>query len=847
MITDFNLFEHSPMPTIVSDSYGNIIFRNKNTNGLFQEINIPEDTNNISSLFTSFNLQKPEKNQILYDKKGHSVAIDIETVNYKDQNEFYLLFLQKTNQNKFIKKKQYVIQQKYKAFEDFIDTIKEGVLVFEANGKLQFTNKKAKNLLEIANTNRKKIEVWDLFDYFINKDNWKENINLLSLQKIIKFTFNKNNKFYQAEIRKKIHESRSLFLLIYTDISKKVSDNKIIKAQHNEIDFLHKNFPAAFFQLNITPDKQSYFEYVSESFQEIFGFELLTHQSKWDTKLVLHPEDFDSFVEAKNKAIAFVQEFKFTGRFELTSGEIIWFDANAIPIIKDDEITFNGIIQNITERKKEEAEISRKRIFNDSVLYNIPADIAYFDKDHNYLFINPKGISDTTTRNWLIGKNDFDYCEMRGIDTSLAIIRRGYFDQAKETKKQVDWIDEINRNGKIVSVLRRFYPIYMEDEFTNMIGYGIDISELKNLQKTLDHSQHQNELILKSALDGVVMIDNNWTITHWNPEAENIFGWKASEVMGNNLSLIIFPKIEDVNYDIRDYFNKNSDQLETKKTFEFNAVTKKNNKITIELTIVSLEDQGFETKFIVFARNISTRKEKEKQIRFQNELLVKQNKELEQFNFITSHDLQEPLLTLIGYSNLLKEDYADKLNDEGKLFLEFISNSASRMRALISGLLEYNRIVKNKETIKCNLNDLIVEVLDDLHSSILETRASIIFTKLPTIDCYPVFFRLLLQNLISNAIKFKKKAIKPKIVVSVKETRQKWLFSVKDNGIGINEKHFEQIFIMFKRLNNINDYKGYGIGLTHCKKIVEIHNGEIWVNSIPNKGCTFYFTIDKKF
>lgn len=845
MITDFNLFEHSPLPTIVSDSNGNIIFRNKNTNALFHEINIPEDVNTISLLFPTFNLQKPKKNQILNDKKGHPVALNVETVNYNDQNEFYLLFLQKTNQNKFIDKKQYLIQQKYKAFEDFIDSIKEGVLVFDANGKLQFTNKKAKNLLEIANTNRKKIEVWDLFDYFINKDNWKENINSLSAQKIIKFTFDKNNKFYQAEIQKKIYETRSFYLLIYTDITKKVADTKIIKEQHNEIDFLHKNFPAAFFQLKVTPDSETYFEYVSESFEEIFGFELLTHRSQWDTILVLHPEDFDSFVEAKNKAIQYVQEFKYTGRFLLSNGEVIWFDTNAIPITKDDEIVFNGIIQNITERKKEEAEISKKRYFNDSVLYNIPADIAYFDKDHNYLFINPQAIADDTTRNWLIGKNDFDYCEMRGIDTTMATIRRGYFNQAKETKKQVDWIDEITVKGKSKSVLRRFYPIYMEGEFTNMIGYGVDVSELKSLKKILDHSQHQNELILKSALDGVVMIDNNWTVNYWNPEAENIFGWKSNEVIGHNLSLIIFPKIENVNYDIRDYFNKNSGQLETKKTFEFTAVTKKNDEITIELTIVSLEDQGFKTRFIVFVRNISTRKEKEKQIRFQNELLVKQNKDLEQFNFITSHDLQEPLLTLIGYSNLLKDDYADKLDDEGKLFLEFISNSAGRMRALISGLLEYNRIVKNKETLSCDLNDLMVEVLDDLHGYILETRASISYTKLPTINCYPVFFRSLLQNLISNAIKFKKKAIKPKIVLTVKETRQKWLFSVKDNGIGIDEKHFEQIFIMFKRLNNINDYKGYGIGLSHCKRIVEIHNGEIWVNSTPNKGCTFYFTIDK--
>ena len=560
---------------------------------------------------------------------------------------------------------------------------------------------------------------------------------------------------------------------------------------------------------------------------------------------MLHPDDVETFKETKNKAIQNRTQFNYSGRIVLNDGNIIWFEVNAIPIVKNDTLTFKGIMQNITERKNAELELNEKRFFNDSVLYNIPADIAFFDKNHNYLFVNSKGVADETTRNWLIGKNDFDYYKMKGVDDTLATIRRGYFNQAVKTRKQVDWVDETTKEGKKKYVLRRFFPIFKEDKFTNMIGYGVDISELKTLQLKLDDTQHQNELILKSSQIGIVIIENDWSVTFWNPQAEKIFGWKSDEVMGNDLSLIIFPKIEKVNYDIRDYFKKNKDQSENKKNFEFTAITKEKKEITIELTIVNADDNKISPKFIVFIKDITKRRSSEREIQFQNDMLIKQNKELEQFNFVTSHDLQEPLTSLIGYSNMLKEDYFDKLDDEGKLFLDFINNSALRMRSLISGLLEYNRIFKNKETEIYDFNELISEVIDDLHSSILSRRAIITYDNLPTIKCYPVFCRQLLQNLISNAIKFSKKSTRSKINISAKETREKWIFAVKDNGIGIEAKYFEQIFIIFRRINNKEDYQGNGIGLAHCKKIVEIHNGEIWVNSTPNVGSTFYFTIDK--
>ena len=844
MLTNFDLLEYHPFASIVLDLDGKIVFNNKKTKLLLQEITSNEDSKEISSFFPLFTFREKIQNHFVDDRHGNSVTYQTETTKY--ENGFYIVFIQKIIKNIAVsKRKQILIEQRYKVFEDFINTIKEGVLVFDSNGRLQFTNKKANTLLVITKVSSKNRLVWELIDYFKDEIDWKKNIELLSSKKIIKFILNRKNNYYQFEIQKKNYENQCFYLFIVNNITKKVKDTLIIKEQLNEIDFYHNNFPAAFFQLKVNSIEETYFEYISESFEKIFGVRLVTNQPNWGNKLLLHADDVETFKETKNKAIQNRTQFNFSGRIVLNDGKIIWFEVNAIPIVRNKTVTFKGIIQNITERKNAELELNEKRFFNDSVLYNIPADIAFFDKNHNYLFVNSKGVADETTRNWLIGKNDFDYYKMKGVDDTLATIRRGYFNQAVKTRKQVDWVDETTKEGKKKYVLRRFFPIFKEDKFTNMIGYGIDISELKNLQLKLDDTQHQNELILKSSQIGIVIIENDWSVTFWNPQAEEIFGWKSDEVMGNNLSLIIFPKIEKVNYDIRDYFKKNKGQSENKKNFEFIAISKEKKEITIELTIVNADDNKISPKFIVFIKDVTERKSKEREIQFQNDMLIKQNKELEQFNFVTSHDLQEPLTSLIGYSNMLKEDYFDKLDDEGKLFLDFINNSALRMRSLISGLLEYNRIFKNKETDIYDFNELISEVIDDLHSSILNRRAIITYDNLPTIRCYPVFCRQLLQNLISNAIKFSKKSTRSKINISAKETREKWIFAVKDNGIGIEEKYFEQIFIIFRRINNKDDYQGNGIGLAHCKKIVEIHNGEIWVNSTPNVGSTFYFTINK--
>jgi signal transduction histidine kinase len=226
-------------------------------------------------------------------------------------------------------------------------------------------------------------------------------------------------------------------------------------------------------------------------------------------------------------------------------------------------------------------------------------------------------------------------------------------------------------------------------------------------------------------------------------------------------------------------------------------------------------------------------------------LMKSKNEELEQFAYIASHDLQEPLRTTSSYVALLEKEIKSKLDERSELYLKHITNSSERMRTLITGLLEYSRIGKEKEKELVDIGQIVTDVLTDIDTVIKENNAKIIVHPLPKLQAYPIELRQLFQNLITNALKFRKKDVDPVIEINAVEENNAWKLSVKDNGIGIDEKFFPRIFIIFQRLHARKDYSGNGIGLAHCKKIAELHKGNIWVESKPNEGSTFYVTLSK--
>ena len=228
-----------------------------------------------------------------------------------------------------------------------------------------------------------------------------------------------------------------------------------------------------------------------------------------------------------------------------------------------------------------------------------------------------------------------------------------------------------------------------------------------------------------------------------------------------------------------------------------------------------------------------------------NKKLTATNAELEQFAYIASHDLQEPLRTVTSFTNLIAKNYSSHFDDAGKKSLAFINEATNRMSNLIKGLLDFSRIGREPKLTVVDCNKLVESIKTDLGTIIKETKTNLIIGKLPEIKGYKTELRLLFQNLISNAIKFNNKKSTPIIKIDVKEKEDFWEFSIADNGIGIEEKNLEKIFLIFQRINNRTEYEGTGIGLAHCKKIVELHKGKIWVTSVFGEGSVFYFTLPK--
>lgn len=243
------------------------------------------------------------------------------------------------------------------------------------------------------------------------------------------------------------------------------------------------------------------------------------------------------------------------------------------------------------------------------------------------------------------------------------------------------------------------------------------------------------------------------------------------------------------------------------------------------------------------AHDITNRKEYEQKLQQINADLTRSNQELEQFAYVASHDLQEPLRKIKGYTDLLSHRYQEQLDERANKYLDYISDSVLRMQALIKDLLTYSRVSTTQPIFKpIKLETLLNQTINDLSPGIEESQAKILTQSLPTVCGNPRLLGQLLQNLLANAIKFRSSQ-PPYITICATRQGKFWQIAIEDNGIGIESIHAERIFVLFQRLHCRDDYPGTGIGLTICQKIVELHGGKIWFESTPGLGTTFFFTL----
>lgn len=248
--------------------------------------------------------------------------------------------------------------------------------------------------------------------------------------------------------------------------------------------------------------------------------------------------------------------------------------------------------------------------------------------------------------------------------------------------------------------------------------------------------------------------------------------------------------------------------------------------------------------------DITERKTAEEEIKRYDASLLELNEELRHFAYASSHDLREPLRTIISFIDLIKKNYSDTMDHRFNDYFQFISEGAFRMSCLIDSLLDYSQIQSNKMNFKkVEINEILQIVRNNLKDLIDHSGAEIIYDSMPKINADKYQMVRLFQNLISNSIKFRKNDLSPIIrikcivIMEPPDHNLKFRFSIEDNGIGIEPQYTQKIFDIFQRLNNRKQYEGTGIGLAMCKRIVKRHGGTIWVESESNKGSTFYFTI----
>lgn len=499
---------------------------------------------------------------------------------------------------------------------------------------------------------------------------------------------------------------------------------------------------------------------------------------------------------------------------------------------------FIGFVRDISETKKTLDALKISESFLNSIIENIPSSIFVKDaKDFKYVRLN-KAIEEFygSSKEEIIGKSDYDLFPKEEADRFVLNDKK-----ALETGKIIETEEEpAHTKYKGVRIIETKVGLINDSNGkpVYILGIANDITEQKKAEKKMSELaaivDSSNDAIISKSLEGIIL--------SWNRAAEKIFGYSAEEAIGKSISIIMEPQhVDEINNIIEKVGH--GEQIIN---FETIKIKKGGEKINVSLTASPIKNKAEEiTAISIISRDITEKKMMSAELVAVAEELKRSNTELEQFAYVASHDLQEPLRMVTSYLQLLEKRYKDKLDKDATEFIGFAVDGSNRMRALIQSLLAYSRINRVKPFEEINLDEQLKDVLENLSTTIKENNAIIKIDELPEIYGDPVLINQVFQNLIENAIKFRNSKT-PEIIISGKKINNEYLFSVKDNGIGIQKEYLDKIFVIFKRLHSKDKYPGTGMGLAICKKIVERHGGKIWVESEIDKGSTFYFTIKEK-
>ncbi|TGJ99389.1 PAS domain S-box protein [Leptospira semungkisensis] len=488
-----------------------------------------------------------------------------------------------------------------------------------------------------------------------------------------------------------------------------------------------------------------------------------------------------------------------------------------------------GVAVDITDRKEAQNSLEKRTIDFKTVISNLPVVVFSISPEGQILLSEGKGLKHLgLDPKEITGKSIYDRAESRpevldAFNKTLQGEESLYHSKINDLYLETRMYPRLNKKKKVEEILGIVYDISDRLEYEAMIRFNLSVISQVN--------------------DAIIALDADQRITYYNKYAAQLYGVGETDCIGKHYSVMFKEDwITDENYKaaMKDWETVGASKRELIHTLSSGK------KIMIESNFKKIIPDSFISPGLIMVnRDITAKKEANESLEQALRDLAKTNKELEQFAYIASHDLQEPLRTIASYLQLLERKFEKDIKPEMREFIRVSVDAAKRQQVLIESLLSYSRVGSSSlKKSEGNPEGILEEVEKDLGSVIRETNARLVFEgPFPNIFADQEQIRRLFINLISNAIKFRSPKRSPIVQITAKKIPGFWEFCVSDNGIGMDAKYFDRIFIIFQKLHANSEYPGTGIGLSICKKIVENHEGKIWVRSILGNGSEFYFTL----
>lgn len=531
-----------------------------------------------------------------------------------------------------------------------------------------------------------------------------------------------------------------------------------------------------------------------------------------------------------------------------------WYDVYAFRFGEPKNLQVAILFNDITERKK--AEKALQESLKETLDYKYALDessiVAITDQNGIITYVNDNfckvskfNREELVGRDHSIIKSGFHPKEF--ISNLWATIVNGkvWRDDVKNKAKDgtyfwldttiVPFLDEQGKPYQYVTIRSDITQRKELEEKISLLNRGLQKRVEEKTREVIEKEQ-QYRFLLQNMREGIQLIGYDWKYLFINNSVVEQSKYSNEELLGHTM-MEKYPGIENTElFKVLNRCMKERIPELIENEFSFPDGTKE----WYELSIQPVQEGLF-----ILSMDITKRKKAEEKLKKYTEELKSSNDELERFAYVASHDLQEPLRMVSSFLNLLEEEFDQNLSKTAREYIHYAVDGAGRMKILVNDLLSYSRVGTNKEEfIATDLNEAMDYVTRVLDEDIKKNQAVITVNTLPVITANKILINQLFMNLVSNALKYRSDK-KPEIEIGYTEEKHKHVFYVKDNGIGIDPRFFDKIFIIFQRLHNKAEYSGTGIGLAICKKIVETHKGNIWLESQEGKGSTFYFSIPK--